>query len=389
MQVKPEQTSSDKTKQNYAVLAIEQDAGHTNLILEGVWRIHTIGAVEAQISNIFAKASGTLHLIIDGIHSLDTAGALLINELIAKAKKQNLHINFAPQNQIHQKLLKISQINNGELPKAKVAPNLLVAVLNQCGQTVCEQVKGFGQLIGIIGKYWISFFKGIFGKRKLRWTSLSYHIEQVGLRAVPIVALLTFLIGMVVAYMGSEALAQFGGQIFAVNLLEVTVLREMGVLITSIVVAGRSSSSFTAQIGSMVANEEVAAMSAMGLDPSEVLVTPRVTALLISLPVLVFIANIMALAGGGLAMWLSIDLHPTIFLVRLQEVASFENFFVGMVKTPFFAIVIGLVGCLQGFRAKGDSASVGFLTTVAVVQSIFLVIVLDAFFAIFFTALGV
>ncbi|MDL2280011.1 ABC transporter permease, partial [Desulfovibrio sp. OttesenSCG-928-G11] len=209
-----------------------------------------------------------------------------------------------------------------------------------------------------------------------------------GLRAVPIVALLTFLIGLVVAYMGAQQLTMFGAQIFAVNLLEVTVMREMAVLITSIVVAGRSSSSFTAQIGAMVANEEVDALRALGLDPGAMLVVPRVMALILSLPLLVFLADIMALLGGWAALLMVMDMDLVTFITQLEKVARDNNFLAGMIKTPFFAIAIGLVGCFHGFRATGSAESVGFLTTVSVVQSIFIVILLDALFAIFFMNIG-
>ncbi len=357
-------------------------------LLQGEWVVTTLHHVENALLTGVTKSTELFEIHMDGITHLDTAGALLINQTAQKAKARGYKVLLEPANPAHAKLLKTSTIPEPEAPATSAVP-LLISLLNQCGKEVIEQIKGFGQLIGFTGKYFISIFRAMLGKRKIHWTSLTFHIEQVGLRAVPIVALLTFLIGTVVAYMGSQQLAEFGTQIFAVNLLEATVLREMAVLITAIVVAGRSSSSFTAQIGSMVANEEVAAMSAMGIDPLDVLLTPRVTALLISLPLLVFIANIMALAGGGMAMWYAIELHPRVFLARLGEIISFNNFFVGMIKTPFFALVIGLVGCLHGFRAQGNAASVGFLTTVAVVQSIFLVIVLNAFFAIFFTTIGI
>jgi phospholipid/cholesterol/gamma-HCH transport system permease protein len=223
----------------------------------------------------------------------------------------------------------------------------------------------------------------------MRWISLVFHMEQTGVRAVPIVSLLNFLIGMVVAYMGMEQLAKFGARIFAVRLLEVTVLREMAVLITSIVVAGRSSSSFTAQIGAMIANEEIAAIRSMGLDPTLLLVVPRVLALMLCLPMLVFVADIAALAGGAAAFWFVADMSPFAFIGELYATVNVNNFLVGIAKTPFFAMAIGLVGCFQGFRATSSAESVGFLTTVSVVQAIFLVILLNAVFAIFFAAMGI
>ena len=189
--------------------------------------------------------------------------------------------------------------------------------------------------------------------------------------------------------MGAAQFAKFGAQVFVINMLEISTLREMGVLLTALVVAGRSGSSFTAQIGSMMANEEVAAMRSMGLDPMEVLVVPRVLALVIMLPVLAFIADIMGILGGGVAAWGTLDIEPAAFTARFREIVQLRNFIVGIVKAPFFAFSIALIGCFQGFRVTGSAESVGRLTTQSVVESIFMVIVLNAIFAILFTTLGV
>lgn len=372
-----------------ASLTANQQAGGMELALQGVWSVHTLHLVEQQLAALVEQAQTAVLCRLDAVRHLDTAGALIINETLAAARRRGLAANAETANPLFRKLLEASQPPDPEPARDTPRSSGVVGFLSNLGENVCGHFWNVGQLISLIGEFWVSFARACFRLRPIRWTSLTHHMEHVGLRAVPIVGLLTFLIGMVVAYMGAEELARFGAQVFAVNLLEVTVTREMAVLITAIVVAGRSSSAFTAQIGSMVANEEVAAMSSMGLDPVDLLVTPRVAALLICLPLLVFIANIMALAGGGLAIWYSTGLHPEAFIVRLHSVAQFKNFFVGMVKTPFFALVIAIVGCFQGFRATGSAASVGFLTTIAVVQAIFFVIALDALFAIFFTAIGI
>ena len=372
-----------------ASFTANQLANSLTLTLEGVWSIHTLHLVEKPLATQIEQAQTALCCSLDAVQHLDTAGALLINETLAAAKKKGLAATAETANPLFEKLLAAAQPAEHDPPKDNSDSSSILAQLSSLGETICAQLWNVGQLISLIGEFWVSFAKACFRLRPIRWTSLVHHMEHTGLRAVPIVALLTFLIGMVVAYMGAEELARFGAQVFAVNLLEVTVMREMAVLITAIVVAGRSSSSFTAQIGSMVANEEVSAMSSMGLDPVDMLVTPRVVALIICLPMLVLIGNIMALAGGAIAIWYSIGLNPASFIVRLHDVAQFKNFFVGMVKTPFFALIIAIVGCFQGFRATGSAASVGFLTTIAVVQAIFFVIVLDALFAIFFTAIGI
>jgi phospholipid/cholesterol/gamma-HCH transport system permease protein len=264
-----------------------------------------------------------------------------------------------------------------------------IQFLNDLGADVVSEGRSFVHKLNFLGNYLAVLALSLARPASIRWTSLFYHMQQTGVAAVPIVALLTFLIGVVVAYMGAEQMLRFGAEIFVVNLIEVTTMREMGVLITAIVVAGRSGSAFTAQIGAMMANEEVAAMRTMGLDPMRVLVLPRVLALMLMLPALVFLADIMGLLGGGLATCFSVRMSAATFVARLQEVASVKNFLVGLVKSPFFALVIGVTGCFQGFQATGSAESVGRLTTKAVVESIFLVIVLNAAFAVFFTTIRI
>ena len=204
-----------------------------------------------------------------------------------------------------------------------------------------------------------------------------------------IVGLLAFLIGVVLAYQGADQLARFGAQIYTVNLLGISVLREMGILITAIIVAGRSGSAFTAQIGTMKVNQEIDAMRTIGLDPVEVLVLPRALALVLVMPLLTFYANIMAILGGGLMVWVLLGIDPAAFVRQLHQSLNVEALLVGMIKAPVFAFVIGLVGCFEGLRTGGNAESVGTQTTRAVVEAIFLVIVLDAFFSVFFSVIGV
>jgi len=210
-------------------------------------------------------------------------------------------------------------------------------------------------------------------------------MEQVGLDALPIVALLTFLVGAVVAFIGSTALRDFGAQIYTVELVSISFLREFGPLLTAILLAGRSGSAFTAQIGSMKSRDELDAIQVLGLDEIELLVIPRMLALLVMLPLLSFIAMVMGILGGGLVGTLSLDITPGMFLSRLQEMTDIRHFWVGMVRTPVFAVLIAIVGCLEGFKVEGSAESVGRHTTASVVQSIFLVIVVDAIFAMFFS----
>jgi phospholipid/cholesterol/gamma-HCH transport system permease protein len=223
---------------------------------------------------------------------------------------------------------------------------------------------------------------------RIRFVSLVSNIEQHGLNAMPIIGILLFLVGIVVAYQGVGQLRRFGAEILTVDLVGISVLREMGVLITSIVVAGRSGSAFTAQIGTMQVNEEVDAIRTLGLDPLEVLVLPRMLALMIALPLLTFFANMMAILGGAFMASQNIDITFAQFLSLLNQAVTLTHFWVGMVKAPVFAFLIAMVGCFEGMRVRGSAESVGRLTTQAVVESLFLVIVFDAGFSVLFTYLG-
>jgi phospholipid/cholesterol/gamma-HCH transport system permease protein len=226
-------------------------------------------------------------------------------------------------------------------------------------------------------------------RKNLRFAAMVHQVEETGISALPIVGLLAFLIGIVLAYQGADQLKRFGAQIFTINLLGVGVLREIGGLITAIIVAGRSGSAFTAHLGSMRVNQEIDAMQAMGLNTVDTLVLPRIIGLVISLPLLTFYANIMALIGGATMCYFDLGITIPVFLRQLNQAVSVNTLMVGLIKAPVFAFVIALVGCYEGFQVERNAASVGLLTTRSVVESVFLVIVLDAAFSIMFSVLGV
>lgn len=244
------------------------------------------------------------------------------------------------------------------------------------------------QLLGFVGLILETITRGLLRPKRWRITPMVAHIEQTGLDAAPIVALLTFLVGAVVAFLGATVLASFGASIFTVDLVAFSFLREFGVLLTAILMAGRTASAFTAQIGSMKANEEIDAIRTLGLDPMELLVVPRVLALLVALPMLTFLAMLSGIIGGGVVCALSLGISPAMFLSLLQTDIGVQHFLVGMVKAPIFAFLIAAIGCLEGFKVSGSAESVGAHTTSSVVQSIFVVIVLDAVAALFFMEMG-
>ncbi len=214
-------------------------------------------------------------------------------------------------------------------------------------------------------------------------------MQEIGLNAIPIVSLMAFLIGVVMAFQGAVQLRQFGAEVFVVDLIAISVLRELGILLTAIIVAGRSGAAFTAAIGSMKMREEIDAMQTLGLDPIEVLVLPRVLALVIVLPILGFVADVMGLLGGAVMSWIELGVSPGMFQTRLYDSVDVWHYAVGLIKAPFFAGIIGIVGCYEGMKVGGDAESLGRLTSTSVVLSIFLVIVADAMFSIFFAVVGV
>lgn len=381
--------------------------GQTLLLVRGDW---TAAHIEA-LDRLCETLGQNRHLgAVQGLDlreagSLDTSGAFLLNTLrvpalsAAPARARSsppelLPVFNAGPEQTALLDLVLEEPDTGA-PQAKKTPspmerfrNLPTSLVNRLGMTICdlgiaglERLSFFGEFVAALGR-------NLARPGSFRFTSLVYHMEQAGVNAIPIVCLLAFLIGTVLAYMTASQLASFGAEIFVVKLLEVGVMREMGVLITAILVAGRSGSSFTAQIGSMLANQEVDAMRSMGIDPMITLVVPRMLALVIMLPALVLMADLAGMFGGLCAVWLSLDISPQVFMETLQRGINFDNILAGLVKAPFFALVVGGIGCFTGFKAGSSADSVGRMTTQAVVESIFLVIALDALFALFFSQIG-
>ncbi len=265
----------------------------------------------------------------------------------------------------------------------------ITSLLDRLGRTAYGVGQSALGLVDMMGAVLAAFFAVLIRPRRLRLTSVVHHFEQVCWQAVPIVALITFLIGCIIAQQGIFHFRKFGADVFVVDMLGVLVLREIGVLLVAIMVAGRSGSAYTAELGSMKMREEIDALRTMGFDPIEVLILPRMLALVVGLPVLTFIGAMAALYGGGLVAWLYGGVEPEAFLARLREALSINHFVVGLVKAPVMALVIGIVACVEGLMVKGSAESLGQHTTASVVKGIFLVIVMDGVFAIFFATIGV
>ncbi len=355
----------------------------------GDWRIQDAARIDAELGRVQRDAGPRLVVDMQRLHSVDTAGAWLIYRTIRDVHAAGGAVDAVNASPGVAQMLQQAAQNDRECEVEPNWENPVLHLVGRVGRATIATGNDARSLVAFVGAVTEATVLSLLRPWRIRWTSLVHNIEQTTLNAVPIISLISFLIGVVLAYQGSQQLLKFGAQIFVVDLIAISVLREIAILLTAIVVAGRSGSAFTAQIGSMNVNEEVDAMRTLGLDPMEVLVLPRLLALVIGMPILAFIADIMGLLGGGLMAWLSLDISPRIFLDRLQSTADFWTVFTGLVKAPVFAIVIAVVGCFEGMRVERNAESVGRRTTVAVVKAIFLVIVIDAAFSIFFGIIGV
>jgi phospholipid/cholesterol/gamma-HCH transport system permease protein len=320
---------------------------------------------------------------LSGVRRMDTVGAWLVHRL---ARDRGAEVRGANEDQV----VLLDQVGQADQP-VKVRPDRsppLYRVLGQVGDASSVAFRTLLGLLAFFGALMISFWNVITHPRRFRFNAVTQQFEVVGVNALGIVGLMSFLVGIVIAQQGAVQLRQFGAEVFTINLIGRLTFRELGVLMTAIMVAGRSGSAFAAQIGSMKLTEEVDAMRTIGVSPMEALVLPRVLAAVLLMPLLGFYASLVALVGGGLLCWISLDIPPVTFIQRIREVVPMTDVYSGLVKAPVFGLIIAMAGCFQGFQVHGNAEEVGLRTTAAVVQGIFLVIVLDAFFAVFFTEIG-
>ena len=366
--------------------------GGARLCVRGEWTLahHATLAERVRALSAQAGAGEAATVDVDGLAALDTAGARLLHALLGPERIAALLADETALPRERRALLKAvaDALAEPPVPVVGAQGSALGDVLADTGEAMVAFWRHLAGITGFIGLILETALRVAVQPRRWRMTALVANLERTGLDAVPIIALLTFLIGAVVAFLGATVLQNFGASIFTVDLVAYSFLREFGVLLTAIIVAGRTASSFTAQIGSMRANEEIDAIRVLGLDPVELLVLPRVYALLIALPMLTFVAMVSGMVGGMLVSATTLDISPVLFLSRIQDNVGLIHFWVGMAKAPIFAFLIAVIGCLEGFRVQGSAQSVGEHTTSAVVQSIFVVIVVDAIAALFCMEMG-
>jgi phospholipid/cholesterol/gamma-HCH transport system permease protein len=346
----------------------------------GSLSISAIGDLDQRLQALRGQIR---QLDLSHVDLIDTVGAWLVYRT---AKQHDASI-VGTDNDAKRLIEAVSGVDQTELvvaPKASPLNRLLAEV----GNGVIVGISTLLHFLGFVGQIVKASFTLAMNPRRFRWHAVVQHFDMVGVRALGIIGLMSFLIGIVIAQQGAVQLRQFGAEIFTINLIGRLTFRELGILMTAIMVAGRSGSAFAAQIGTMKITEEIDAMRTIGVVPAEALVVPRVIAAIIMMPLLGIFASLMSVIGGGLLCWIVLEIPPATFIIRLREVTPMTDFWVGMIKAPVFGAIIAMAGCFQGMQVEGNSEQVGLKTTAAVVQAIFLVIVLDAFFAVFFSEIG-
>jgi len=359
-------------------------------VVAGSWIVANAELMEQLVNAATSRIAMARSIAIDmaGVGELDTLGAWLLERLLRRGLEGGRDAKFVGLPSHYTGLFnEVRQVNRRAPTPHPTLPRWLV-LLDVLGRKAIEIKDDLNSFLDMFGALAAAILRVLMHPTRLRLTSVVHHFYRVGWQAVPIVALITFLIGCIIAQQGFFHFRKFGADSYVVDMVGILVLRELGVLIVSIMMAGRSGSAYTAELGSMKMREEIDALQTMGFDPVEVLILPRVVALVCALPILAFLGAMAALYGGGLVAWLYGGMSPSIYIARLRDAISVTHFEVGMIKAPFMALVIGIVACSEGLRVKGSAESLGLQTTTSVVKSIFLVIVLDGIFAIFFASIG-
>lgn len=359
------------------------------LVLSGDWTLAWYARLRTQLQALDGQRPSPERIDWSGLGRIDTAGASLLAELIGPGRLATaIRTGTGLRPETSALLLAVAEALEGRPEPTPTRHSAVVLFLAHAG----ERVEAIGRLvwtlIGFIGQTLSVLGWTLIRPARWRFTPFIATVHDIGLNALPIVALLTFLVGAVVAFLGATVLDDFGATIYTVNLVAFSFLREFGVLLAAILVAGRTASSFTAHIGAMQVNQEIDAIRTLGLNPIEILVLPRLLAMFVSLPILTFVGMISGLVGGALVCWLSLDISVTQFVSIVERDIAVRHFLVGLSKAPIFALLIALIGCLEGFKVSGSAQSVGEHTTSSVVQSIFTVILLDAIAALFFMEMG-
>ena len=383
-------SGSGATRPEERLLALDVQDEHLTLTAAGTWT----GARGRELDQLTSAPLGgisspkAVDIDLRGVERLDMLGAWLLERLFRRCSVGGSKVRFVGLPERYSGLLEQVHDVNQQMPRPRSQTHRLLNAFEAFGRMGVGIKDAFLVFVSMLGMLGCAAARALRHPKELRLTSVVHHLYRAGWQAVPIMLLITFLIGCIIAQQGIFHFRKFGADAYVVDMVGILVLREIGVLIVSIMVAGRSGSAYTAELGSMKMREEIDALRTMGFDPIDVLVLPRVIALLLALPVLAFMGSMAALYGGGLVASLYGGMSPAIFIARLKEAISITHFEVGMIKAPFMALAIGMIACSEGLRVKGSAESLGLQTTTSVVKSIFVVIVLDGVFAMFFASIG-
>lgn len=356
----------------------------------GLWIAKTIKVAERLCLDLLKKVFPKVIIFdLSLMKDVDTAGVWLLQRTMQSLKNSGYHIEIKNESSEFKTLSSRLETYETSLLVHPPQTAFFGKRLVRLGRISIEVAAQARDLIAFLGQVAIGIFSVFRDPRRLRFTSIVVHMERFGVNALPIVCLMSIALGLVLAYQGEEQLRRFGAEIYTINLVSISILREVGILITAILVAGRTGSAITAQIGIMKINQEVDALNTLGLDPMEILIVPRILALILVMPLLAFVSDLAGLLGGGIMVVLSLDVSPQLYIHRVGESITKWGFWIGIIKAPLFGAIIGVVSCFQGMRVKGTAESVGFCTTSSVVEGIFLVTLADALLSIFFSSLGI
>lgn len=358
--------------------------------LKGLWVAKTANNAEPLCKELLKKVlPQAIFFDLRALTDIDTSGVWLLHRTIQALKKKGHHITVQNESPVFQALSSRLEAYETHFPVPPKEPIFFGKRIVRLGRIILEVLGLTRDLITFLGQISVGIFNVFLHPKRLRFPSLVVHIERFGVNALPIVTLMSIALGLVLAYQGEEQLRRFGAEIYTINLVSISIVREVGILITAILVAGRTGSSITAQIGIMKINQEIDALNTLGLSPMEVLIIPRVLALIIVMPLLAFISDLAGLLGGGLMVICSLDVSPQLYIYRVGEAVTLWGFWIGIIKAPLFGAIIGVVSCFQGMNVQNTAESVGICTTRSVVEGIFLVTLADALLSVFFSAVGV
>ena len=365
----------------------EAEPGRVLWTLRGEWTTPGLAALERRVAALVQPVGARVTVDAAGLAALDTGGALLLHRAVEGLARAGTAVELTGLTPHHARLLALVRSRAGEAEATP--PRRANDPLTTLGRLTWDHLAEGWAMLGFIGEAFLALVRSWTRPARIRWRALFAILETAGVNAVPIVSLLAFLIGVVIAYQGGVQLRGYGANIYVVELVSLTMLRELAPMMTAIIVAGRTGSAFTAEIGTMKVTEEIDALRTIGIEPVELLVLPKVFALVIALPLLTVLADAMGILGGMVMAASMLDVSFQEFFDRIPQAVSLRSFLVGVGKAPVFAAIIAIVGCFQGFRVQGGADSVGRQTTVSVVQAIFLVIVVDAAFSVLFNWLRV